>query len=229
MSLKKAILATLVGVLLGRGTAHAQSPAGPPAPVGGAVVPDTTGGAPPVVGSYNGPAGFSPWLVGPDRDDCCGPLTDRNPLKTELFIRSGWTIPSGDGVLAKAVTTGFAIEGGGRALFFNLPGDAAWTVETSLSNFNNPSGSAPPTVALFNVPFNIIQAGQNVSTQPEPTVTARIRALNRTYVSLGAGREWYLFGGAAGTRDTPHPASWRIGFDGGGRWGTAKLQIDHIT
>src|SRR5262249_17672662 len=157
MSLKKLILATLILTLLGRGSARAQSPGGPPGDAGGAVVPDAQGGAPPVVGSYHGPAGLSPWLVGADRDcDCCGPLSDRNPMKTELFIRSGWTIPSGDGVLAKAVTTGFAIEGGGRALFFNLPGDAAWTVETSLSNFNNPSGSAPPTVALFNVPFNII-------------------------------------------------------------------------
>jgi len=229
MSLKKVILATLVPVLLGRGAAHAQSPAGPPADAGGAVVPDTTGGAPPVVGSFHGPTGLSPWLVGPDRDDCCGPLSDRNPLKTELFIRSGWTIPSGDGVLAKSITSGFAIEGGGRALLFNAPGDAAWTFEMSLSNFNNPSGSAPATVPLFNIPFNIIQAGQVVSSQPEATVSARIRDLNRTYASLGAGREWYLLGGAAGTRDTPHPASWRIGVDGGGRWGTAKLQLDHIT
>src|SRR5262249_44468542 len=113
MSLKKVILASLVLALLGRGGVDAQSPAGPPGDAGGAVVPERAGGgAPPVVGSFHGPAGLSPWLIGPDRPDCCGPLSDRNPMRTELFIRSGWTIPSGDGVLAHAIDTGFAIEGG---------------------------------------------------------------------------------------------------------------------
>jgi hypothetical protein len=236
MSLKKVILTSLVLALLGRGSVHAQSPAGPPGDTGGAVVPDVAaggGGAPPVVGSFHGPAGLSPWLLGPDCPDCCGPLSDRNPMKTELFFRAGWTIPTGDGVLSHSITSGPAFEGGGRALFFNHPGDAAWTVEASLSNYENESGSTPATVLLLNVPFNALtvqngQASQSLGTVVAGQVTARIRDLDRTYASLGAGREWYLFGGAAGTRDTPHPASWRVGFDGGGRWGTAKLQIDNI-
>src|SRR5262249_12199666 len=219
MSLKKFILATLILTLLGRGSSRAQSPGGPPGDAGGAVVPDAQGGTPPVVGAYHGPAGLSPWLVGADRDcDCCGPLSDRNPMKTELFVRSGWTIPSGDGVLAHALSSGFAIEGGGRSLFFNRLGDAAWTVEMSLSNFNNPSRDPGAMVALHNVPFNLIQTGQSAGPQVEPNVSARTRSLNRTYVSLGGGREWYLLGGAAGTRDSCPPARWRFGVDGGGRW-----------
>src|SRR5262249_10679335 len=83
--------------------------------------------------------------------------------------------------------------------FFNRLGDAAWTVEMSLSNFNNPARDPGAMVALHNVPFNLIQNGQSAGTQVEPNVSARTRSLNRTYVSLGGGREWYLLGGAAGT------------------------------
>src|SRR5437667_3549840 len=97
MSLKKVILTSLVLALLGREGVQAQSPAGRP---GDTVVPDAAaGGAAPVIGSFHGPAGLSPWLLGPDCPDCCGPLSDRNPMRTELYLRSGVAIPTGNGPL----------------------------------------------------------------------------------------------------------------------------------
>ncbi|MBI1918582.1 MAG: hypothetical protein HYS12_28140 [Planctomycetes bacterium] len=223
---KKVILASLVLALLGRGGVHAQSPAGPPGDAGGAMVPDAAGGgAPPVLGSFHGPAGLSPWLIGPDRPDCCGPLSDRNPMRTELYLRSGVAIPTGNGPLGDSLDVGWAIQGGGRELFFNHAGDAAWTVDLGLTNIHNVADDAPATVTLMNIPtFD----PTTQTTTVVPSVQATVRSLNRTYVNLGGGREWYLLGGAAGTRDTPNPTSWRIGIDGGGRWGTAKVDFFEI-
>ena len=56
-----------------------------------------------------------------------------------------------------------------------------------------------------------------------------VRDLNRTYVNLAGGREWYLWGCA----DCSKPdVNWRVGFDLGGRYGTEKLEVtnfDHRT
>ncbi len=225
MSLKNVFLAGLATLaLLGWEGARAQGPAGPygdaPAPQGGdgAAVPP---------GTYRGPACLSPWLVYAC-EDCCGALDDHNPMRTELYLRVGGTVPYGDGVLADSIDSGFAIQGGGRGLFFNRRGDAAWTIDLGLTNLNNPADSGAATVTLFNLPFQsagVLGTGQTI---PEPVISAQIGALNRTYVNLGGGREWYLLGGACGTRDTPEPAFWRIGIDAGGRWGTSKLQLRNI-
>jgi hypothetical protein len=51
-----------------------------------------------------------------------------------------------------------------------------------------------------------------------PGVT--IQSLNRTFVNLGPGREWYLFGSAFAPGNKV-----RIGVDGGGRWGSARMEL----
>ena len=156
---------------------------------------------------------------------CCGPLSDRNPMKTELYLRSGVAIPTGNGPLGDSLDVGWAIQGGGRSLFFNHAGDAAWTFDLGMTNIHNVADDTPATVTLLNIPTVDPTTQQRTVL---PSVRATVRSLNRTYVNLGAGREWYLFGGAAGTRDTPSPASWRIGVDGGGRYGTAKVDFFEI-
>jgi hypothetical protein len=62
-----------------------------------------------------------------------------------------------------------------------------------------------------------------------------IEALNRTFVNLGFGRDWYLNGpaptylNAADRGDCCRGAPvWRVGFEGGGRYGTAKLDLHEI-
>jgi hypothetical protein len=47
--------------------------------------------------------------------------------------------------------------------------------------------------------------------------------LNRTFFNLGGGREYYLFGAPQGDSWT-----WRAGFDAGGRYGSAKLELHEI-
>jgi len=241
MSMRRVILGTAVLVLLGRATVHAQGPSGlfgvQPGPGssgvygGGQTAPVDTAasgspeeGTPPPVTSGVVPARPGQWLLG-TCPECCAPLTDGNPSKTELYLRSGFATISGNGQLAHSLTTGWAIQGGGRELYFNRAGDAAWVVDVGLMNINNDRNSNPIPVNLLNV--NLPQPG-NVGRTTVPSVQVTPRNLNQTFVGLGGGREWYLFGGAANTRNTPHPALWRIGIDGGGRWGTSKLDVFEI-
>ncbi len=59
-----------------------------------------------------------------------------------------------------------------------------------------------------------------------------IEDLNRTFVNVGGGREWYLWGQAptylnCGQQECGQLA-WRFGIDGGGRYGTAKLELNQV-
>jgi hypothetical protein len=66
-----------------------------------------------------------------------------------------------------------------------------------------------------------------------PGVT--ISDLNRTFFNLGGGRDWYLLGRPAPTYlncadrgcEGGGPV-WRFGIDGGGRYGTAKLELHEL-
>jgi hypothetical protein len=70
-----------------------------------------------------------------------------------------------------------------------------------------------------------------------------IEDLNRTFANIGFGRDWYLFGqaptylnrsceggcgdGACGCGGCGSPV-WRIGLDGGGRYGSGKLELHQL-
>src|SRR5205807_4651410 len=49
--------------------------------------------------------------------------------------------------------------------------------------------------------------------------------LNRTDVSVGVGRDWYLWGAANACGEK----RWRAGLDAGGRLGTAKAEFNEIS
>jgi hypothetical protein len=161
--------------------------------------------------------GLSSYIIGTN-PDCCGPLSDRMPMQTEFYVRSGASLRFGDGALKESITNGWNIEGGFRGLFFNAPGDAAWTIDMHLLNIHNTSTNNAPLLTLYNV---------KEQDQAVPMELARASELNRTFVGLGGGREWYLYGSAKNTR-TNDGARWRIGLDGGGRWGTEKVQFREI-
>jgi hypothetical protein len=60
-----------------------------------------------------------------------------------------------------------------------------------------------------------------------------IANLNRDFVTVGFGREWYLFGQAptylnCAERGCGGGLSWRVGVDGGGRYGSAKLNLHEL-
>lgn len=65
-----------------------------------------------------------------------------------------------------------------------------------------------------------------------------VEDLNRTYFNVGFGRDWYLFGeaptylnrgcGEDGCGCGCGGPVWRVGVDGGGRYGSAKLELNQV-
>jgi len=152
---------------------------------------------------------LSSWIRG-DKYDCCGGCGSSGPIQTELFIRFGPSIPFGNGAVAEALTTGYYLGGGGRALFFDPTMCHAWTVELGLANIYNHAPSNRTETPLF-------LAGQTA-----PTFVT-LEGLTRTFFDLGVGHEWYVWGSAG-----CHGPSWRVGCDGGGRYGTARADLHEI-
>lgn len=167
--------------------------------------------APPVYGSPlptpmpHEPSGYSSYITY-TKPGCCGPVGGHGPIMSELYLRAGPSLPVSGGTLAHTLQTGWEIQGGGRSLFFNSSLDAAWTVDLSIGNIYN-NGNRPNLAILFQGVF--------------PTT---VQALNRTFVSAGVGREWYLLAPAE-SQDT----NWRVGADVGGRMGSARLDLNDAT
>jgi hypothetical protein len=148
------------------------------------------------------------------KPDCCGPIGRNGPIETEVFTRSGLSLPLSGGVFPHVLETGWTIEAGGNSLFFNTAGDAAWDLGLSVANSNNHGQHSDVTI-----PYTVI-----TSTGPV-TSTATIRELNRTYAALGFGREWFF------DRPVPFLGSHQVcfGIDGTGRLGTAMVEFAEFT
>jgi hypothetical protein len=189
------------------------------------------------------------------RPDCCGPIGGDGPIQIELYSRAGVSLPIGNTSFTRTLQDGWMIEGGGRSLFFNPAMDAAWTIDLGLSNTwnhgQNPniqfplnniivpfaaSATAFPPQASFAIGSFVPHGTPSITTVVPtsgpsantaiPVFTApgvSIHDLNRTFVNLCFGREWYLMGSAHDCG-----ARWRVGFDVGGRWGSAKLDLNEI-
>jgi hypothetical protein len=211
MSARIVFCSALVMIVLSLAPARAQYPSAP--------MPREASSAPSSdqpVGELPAPVGLSSWITY-NRDCCQGPLGDSPRLSWELFLRSGWSVPTGVTTFGKTLQTGWEIMGGGRMLLFNQPQDAAWTLEASLSNTFNQGQRRDITF-----PLNVLDPGPvHFGSGGVPGVTTK--SLNRTFVSLGPGREWYLLG----TGNSPG-MRWRIGVDGGGRWGSERLQLNEF-
>jgi hypothetical protein len=134
------------------------------------------------------------------------------PIKTELYLRSGVDIPFGQSYYGKSLRTGWEIQGGARALFFDPGMSTAFVVDLGIVNMYNHANRP-------NLPVTLIL---NQVTGPTPVVVT-LDDLNRTYASAGIGREWWLRppAGQCGT-------SFRFGWDFGGRWGSASAQFHEI-
>lgn len=218
-----------------------QPHAGPPASAPMAVPSGPGDHAPP--GSAHPPIMYSRWIQG-TCPDCCGPIGGHTPIRSELFVRSGISWITGNGILASSLDDGWKIEGGGRALFFNHEGTRAFTVEGGIGTITHYNVNNPPAITLRNLPSFSPLAGAITI----PQVNVRVKRYNRTYVHLGAGMEWYLIGrnlpcgGGCGDCDScggfgwagfmrglqSGNWSWRVGVTGGGRWGASKLEFIEI-
>ena len=154
--------------------------------------------------------GLSSWITY-SRPDCCGPIGGSGPINEELYIRTGPSIPAGDGILHQLLDTGWDVSAGGRSLFFNPACDAAWTVDLGLTYIYNHSQNNPKVTRIT-----------DFLTPGAPTAQlVTMRDLHRTFANISGGREWYLLGAA----NCCDGWTWRAGFDFGGRLGTAKVDF----
>jgi hypothetical protein len=162
--------------------------------------------------------GLSDWITY-NRNGCCsGPVGNHLPLMHELFLRSGVSAPLPNTIVGKNLNAGWEIEGGGRLLLFNPAGDKAWVAEAGLSTVENWHGT------LFTkFPLNVIISGVRTKFGTGKVPGLSVRGLNRTFVNLGGGYEWYLLGSAV------EPGrKLRVGLEGGGRFGTSKMDLTVI-
>lgn len=174
------------------------------------------------------PTGLSRWITYAC-PDCCGPVGGDGPIKDELYIRTGPSLPVAGPIFGHVLTTGWDVQGGGRTLFFNPDRDRAWTVDLSINSIWNDGQHADrkfplfllvqPLPAVANATPDVFRANGILGT---------LRNMNRTSVNLALGREWFLMGNAASC--ACGGPNWRVGIDGGGAYGTqsAEVQIDTI-
>src|SRR5262249_43949747 len=155
-------LSGLAVALLGVGVVRGQGFAGPgtrpePLPPPAVYGPGPTAPMPPGPPTQGAPPPsqftLSKWIVGERWPGCCGPVGGNGPIGSEVYLRTGVSLPLGNGGLSAASGTGWDIEGGGRVLFFNRAVDAAWTVDLSITNIWNPSSSNNGPFTLTNVPL----------------------------------------------------------------------------
>jgi hypothetical protein len=198
----------------------------PPGPAEGAPAGAEVDGAMAPTGAGTPGAGPSPWVLYPRPPGCCGPMGSHGPIVSEVYLRTGLSFPVGGGLLHTVLHTGWGVEGGGRALFFDPAMDRAWTVDLGISNFSYHSSDREHVVVLHNVR----ERGTNpltgqTTTQIVPEVSVTVRALNQTAAYVALGREYYLVGNGDCTVDG---MVWRAGWDVGGRWGSQKLSLNEI-
>jgi len=234
MSAKLAFPSALILAVVSCCMAHAQAPpaamneteAAAPAPTPGneALSPtDMTAPARPPL-----PPGLSKWITY-GQPDCSGLIGGNGPIKEELYLRTGPSLPLGESLFGHVLTTGWDVQGGGRTLFFNPAMDRAWSVDLSISSIWNDGQHADRKFPLFLLasPNPPAVAGGTPDVY-SATVLGTLRELNRTSVNLGLGREWYLIGKA--TSCACGERNWRVGIDGGAGYGTesASINIDSI-
>ncbi len=231
MNAKRACLVALVITLAGVGGARAQQYGTGPYATTEPPSPSTLPAPGPQPGPVDAPVPpptgprLSDYILG-NKPDCCGPVGGDGPIATELYLRWGPSITLDAGFLGRTLETGWAVEVGGRALFFNPANDAAWTVDLGLSDVANQGQHSDKSVTL-----RILQTNATSGTTGPVAVPVHVGGLNRTYANLGFGREWYLWSQAATcpTCGVMAPGcNWRVGFDAGGRWGTEKLRLHEI-
>jgi hypothetical protein len=174
---------------------------------------------------------ISPYLNYPRSPCCCGNVgACGGPIGGELFIRSGWAFPVGGGIFNQFLHTGWDIEGGGRLYLFNPPSTAAWTGTLSISNIFARTGNDNQVITLHNVQVRVPPPPTAVPStqffQTVPNLALTVSSLSMTFVNLGFGRDWWLCGSADPGRQGR--LNWRVGFDFGGRWGSAEVQFNEI-
>jgi hypothetical protein len=223
MNVKHVGLCALVVTWLGASAVRAEDP--PAEPGENLVQPvqysDATTPPPPSEAGPSPMPHLSRWITGP-ASDCCGPFTGRT-IGYEIYLRSGISLPFGNGVIAKDLDPGWVIQGGARVLIFNPSKLAAWTADLSVSNiYNHAHSENKATLENIIVPGvpNIFGQAQ---AQVIPSIDVHFSRFNRTFVNAAFGREWYLW-----DPGNSNGCMWRVGVDAGPRYGTEKLDLNEL-
>ena len=235
MNIKRVGMGGLVVTLLCLGGARAQplpapsegtsnplftapSVGGPPTamPAPGAA-PGADMGAPAGPAPY-GVSGGSTWLDYQRCLGCCGPVGGNGPIAYEVYLRNGFDFPLGGNPFGARLDVGWDITAGGRTLFFDPAMEKAWAVDLSITNIFNNSHDRTTTYPLFGI-------SQGTGVTPPPELDVAVKNLNRTYVNVSGGREWYIWGPAAWLKPD---SNLRFGVDLGGRYGTEKLEVTNF-
>jgi hypothetical protein len=224
MSVKLPLAAAPVLAVVLCGVAFGQAPeaARPePAPAYVTAGPDT-----PPVGDvpalYEGPPALDDYMTYRRPGSCFCPIGANGPIQTDLYFRAGPNFIVGGGTYGHTLGAGYEVQGGARALFFGPQRTSAWVVDLGIVNDYNRGHHSE-----VQVPLTVIVPGPFGSTLTSfgsnglPGVT--IVDLNRTYASLGLGKEWWL----APSADAPG-CKLRWGIDGGGRYGAEKGDFNEI-
>lgn len=167
-------------------------------------------------------SGLSDWILY-HRECCEGTHGKVTPFYTELYFNAGASFPvaRNTSALAGELETGWTLMGGARGLLFNEEMTRAWVFDLHIINIHQFAGNHnrafPLTVFQSGVPF---VSGVTPSAGGGFEPNFRLEDMNRTMGGLGFGREWYLW----------KPADFegfmcRIGVDGGGRYGTERLNV----
>jgi hypothetical protein len=192
----------------------------PPSRIAG---PDAVGALTGPVGPNGLPAGsyISPWFS--DGPGCCGPVGRNGQLAYELYTYTGPNLVFGSGTFTDRLNVGWMVGGGGRSLFFNPAGDAAWVVDLGLSYTYNRGASGDFVDVFIRQPPATNPATGALVPRADILTTSRIRGLHRTSFNFGLGRDWFLWGAG----NPGEEAGWnvRAGTDVGGRWGTAHVDL----
>lgn len=179
----------------------------------------------------------SPWCGGnPAGAGCCGPFGANGPIVYELYARTGPSLLVGEATAGSVLKNwGWNVAGGGRSLFMDKSGDAAWVLdlgvgytyhggdrETIINVLPTPRFVGEQTDADIrrqNASAQTVQPTTNINT-PIPVVVQRLMLTTFNY---GVGRDWWLNGpGYVGAEQCWNS---RVGFDVGGRWGTAHAEF----
>ncbi len=241
---KQFCLSILALAFIGLGAVHGQesSPSPVPSvlPPPGATMPTTV----PRVGSntpiptpddqqdYDGMKypneGVSSWLAYPRWAGCCGRVGGCGPIDMEAYVRTGGSVALPFGLFGATMKPGWDVEGGVRSLFFNPAETAAWTAELGITNmnFNTTTKNTQALILNFKQVTPSPIPGGTPTTTIIPAFAVTPSGLNTDTLNIALGREWYLCGSAHDCKSTEW--KWRVGFDGGGNWGSERLDLVEI-
>jgi hypothetical protein len=220
MSAKRVYPAALVLALLAGTAGRGQEPT-PPSLIQGLTPPPSAG---PAADPSSAPAGtsvppgtvVSPWVAYP-QCGCCGPVGRNGMVGTEVYMRSGTALVTGGDILHQSLQTGWEVGGGGRTLFFNPRGDAAWVVDLGVFYTHFNGKSTAPT-------FDLMNGTPDANGQPTSGSQVNIRNYHKIDATVFGGREWYLHGSVFDREQGK--LNWRAGVDVGGAWGTSHVDLN---